>query len=152
MENTSIRASLRLVGDEFDVNYVTEFLDRKPDYLRIKGEVIRNDFRAGFTAWGILIDESESLDTNTHLIPIFDFIEQNLEKLQLLSYKMKAEWQISVCITICHERTPSVGLVPKHMKLASAINAVIDFDLYASQFNIDEMASLDKCPLCGIGK
>ena len=149
MENTSIGASLRLVGDDFDVDYVTAFLDRRPNYLRVKGEIIKNDFRAKFTAWGIRIEESESLDTGTHLIPIFDFIEQNLEKLQFLRDKMKAEWQIDVCITICNERTPGVVLEPKHMELASAINAYISVDLYAQQFNIDDMTSLDKCPLCG---
>jgi len=139
---------LRLVGDEFDVNYVTEFLNTEPDYLRVKGRVVRNDFHARFTAWGIRIEESESLDTNTHLIPIFEFIEQNLEKLQFLCDKMDAEWQINVCIKIRNERTPGVVLEPKHMELASAISASIDFDVYAQQFNIDEMVSRDKCPLC----
>ena len=149
MENTSIMASITLVGDEFDTDFVTSLLNKQPDYLRIKGAMIRKGLHARFTEWGIHVDEAESLDSNTHLIPIFNFIETNLEQLQQLSAKLNAEWHIVVCINILNERTPGIGFSPRQLELASAIKAHIGFDLYAQQFNIDDMASLDKCPLCG---
>jgi len=42
LENTSIGASLMLIGDEFDTDYVTLLLNKKPDYLLTKGKLIES--------------------------------------------------------------------------------------------------------------
>ena len=152
LENTSIMASLTFLGDEFDTDYVTTFLDRKPDYSCKKGEgreVVKGvTYISECTDWGIRIKQAESLDMDTHLNPIFDFIEHNLDKLQLLSEKFDANWHIDVCITIQHERTPGMVLTSRQMELASAIKAYISFDLYAHQYTSEDWAP-GKCPLCG---
>ena len=132
MENTSIGASLSFVGDEFDTNYVTQILDKKPDYILTKGELIKSTGRlSSVTVWEIRIAQKESMDIDTHMIPIFDFIEQNIEILQSLSSELDSEWRISVHIIIRNGKSPGMFLAPKQIELASAINAGIDFDLYA---------------------
>jgi len=130
MENTSILAHLTFVGDEFDTDYVTSLLNRQPDYLRIKGVETRKDFKARFTEWGIHVGEAESLDSNTHMNPIFDFIEANLEKLQQIDNEFDAEWHILACVHIRNERAPAIVFTPRQLELASAIKAHIGFDSY----------------------
>jgi hypothetical protein len=92
MEKTSIHASLTLVGDIFDIDYVTSTLGVKPDRVRKKGEIIRSGPQVfDHTEWGIHISEAESLDTSTHLDPIFDFIEQNCDTLKELYILLLAD-------------------------------------------------------------
>lgn len=135
MENTSISASLTLTGNEINTNHVTISLGKEPDYLREKGERIRgSSHMSDHAEWGIHIKEDESIDMDTHLNPIFNFIEQNLEQLQMLSEKFSAEWHIVVCITIRNEVTPGMVLTPRQIELANAIKAHIGFDVYAHQF------------------
>ena len=130
-ENTTIQAHFTLIGDEFDTDYVTAFLNRKPDYLRLKGEPLRfSKNKFGHTEWGIHIDESESVDAETHLEPIIDFIEQNLEKLQLLCEKCDAEWHILFCIIIRNEDPPGIVLSPRQIAIINALKAHIGFDMY----------------------
>jgi len=121
---------MTLVGDEYDTDFVTSLLNKQPDYLRIKGSVIRNGLHARFTEWGIRVDEAESLDSDTHLNPLFNFIEINLEHLQQLSVELNAEWHIVVCIMIRNGRAPGIGFSPRQLELASAIKAHIGFDMY----------------------
>ena len=153
MNKTSIEASLKLAGDKFDTAYVTSILEKEPSYLRIKGQSFQaakgNICIANYTAWGFHVEEAASTDMDTHLNPIFDFIEQNLEKLQLLSEELEAKWQIDVCITICHERTPGMVLTARQMGLANAVGAYISFDMYAQQYIFEDI-TFEKCPLCGL--
>jgi len=119
------------VGDEFDTDYITSFLNKQPDYLRIKGEMVRDGFHARFTEWGINVNEAESLDLDTHLNPLFNFVGANLEQLQQLSTDLNAEWHIVACIMIRNGRTPGIGFSPRQLELANAIKAHIGLDMYA---------------------
>ena len=149
MKNTSIQASLELLGDKFDTNYVTTLLNKKPDYILTKGDLIKSTKqKSDVTVWGIRIKEAESVDLDTHLNPIFGFIEQNLDIIKLLNEKIDAEWIINAYITIRNERTPGMVLTPRQIELANAIKATIGFDLYAHQYTL-EQTSFDQCPLCG---
>jgi hypothetical protein len=89
--------------------------------------------KSNITVWGIRIKQAESLDMDAQLHPIFDFIEQNIEHLKLLSKCFESEWRIDVYITIRNECSPSMVLSSKQMALANAINATINFDVYAHQ-------------------
>ncbi|MDR1000559.1 MAG: DUF4279 domain-containing protein, partial [Clostridiales bacterium] len=72
-----------------------------------------------------------SLDTSTHLDPIFDFIEQNCDTLKELYIALKAEWHIVVCINIRDNGSPRVVLSSRQISLANAIEVNIGFDIYA---------------------
>jgi hypothetical protein len=131
LTKTSILASLHFIGDDFDTDYVTAVLNKKPDEIRAKGDLRKYSMsRYDCTIWSIDFKESESIDMDTHLIPLFDFIEQNLEKLQLLTEELDAEWHIAACISIRNGHAPAIVLTPRQMELASKIKAYMDFDLY----------------------
>jgi len=135
MKNTSMQVSLELVGDEFDINYITELLNREPDYQLKKGDVIKLTKRESpYTIWRISVKESESLDLDTHTNPIFDFVERNLEGFKLIAKEIKADWFIRIYMTIRNGRSPSIGFTPRQVELANIIKADIDFDLYVHDF------------------
>ena len=135
MKKTTIQASLEFIGDKFDTDYVTALLNKEPDCLVIKGEIIKTTMRKSIiTVWGICVEQSESMDMDTHLVPIFEFIENRLEQLKLLKQMFDAEWQINIFITIRNENVPGMVLSSKQIKLANAIEATIDIDLYVHQY------------------
>ncbi|MCL2048240.1 MAG: DUF4279 domain-containing protein [Defluviitaleaceae bacterium] len=143
MEKTSIQVSLELLGDMFDVDYVTTLLNREPCYTLTKGEIIkRTKQKSCVTVWGISGEREESVDMDIQMNPIFDFIEQNVESFKLISVECQAEWRISADITIIDEHTPAMVLSPRQIFLANEIKATIDFDMYARQ----------KCPMCSTFK
>ena len=120
-----------LIGDKFDTDYVSLILNKKPDNILIEGELIESTGRpATITVWEIRIAQKESMDIDTHIAPIFDFVKQNAKKIQSLSNEFDSEWRISVHIVIRNGQSPGMFLSPEKIGLASAINAGIDFDLY----------------------
>ena len=137
MNKTSMQASLSFVGEEFNTEYVTFILNQKPDRVRQKGEpiiigrmtIIRSP-EFDQTVWSIKIPEAESLDTDTHLEPIFDFIEKNLEKMQTLKTKFDAKWHVDVGIFIRDGHSPGIVLTSRQSSLLSAVEADIGFDMY----------------------
>ena len=131
MNKTSIAAHLTLVGNDFDTDYVSLFLGTKPSYTRKKGELIRGGTQTfKHTEWGICVEEAESIDCDTQLKPIFDFIELHNEKLIFIKNELAAEWHLLIYISIKDGYTPGIVLTPDQIAFAHSISAHVGFDLY----------------------
>ena len=130
MKETMVSVSLTLIGDDFDLAYVSNTLNILPTYTRNKDEVLGNGRLFGHTEWGIGTDYEPSHDIGIQIQRILDTILDKEDTLQTICTECNAQWHILVVIYIVKGKTPIMILPKKLISIAAAIEAQIGFDTY----------------------
>ena len=133
MDNTNIRASLRIMGDNYDIQEVTELLGICPSESWYKGEVIRNkDRRRTYTAWVYNTDIAETLDINMQIKKLEEVFSSKVEAISLLKKKYDLDISIDFVIIIENGEPPAIYFEPKFIEFAAKIGARFDIDTYVN--------------------
>ena len=121
---------LRIMGDEYDVEAVTNKLRIQPTETWKMGDYIRNkDIRYKYTCWLYSTGEAP-LKFKTQLEKIECLFLPKIEELCQLKdqYDLNFSFDIVICAT--GEEFPSVRLENPFMHLVDKLDARIDFDIY----------------------
>lgn len=142
MEKTNAYAYISFVSnsdfdDDFPLEIVSERLRVIPTKTRKKGEQTPykpplTHYR--FTSWEYGTDNTITLDVNDVLMPVIDMLEPRIEDIILLKKEWNLRADIHIVIQIYDGFTPGLGIEARASRVAAAIDAYIDIDLYVSPF------------------
>ena len=132
-----IRAELTLIGDDFDLNYVTESLHMKPNYLRRKDEILRNGRFFGHVEWGILTKLYSTSDLSPIIEELLSKVTCPPEALCDIAQQCHAEWHIVILIRAFEDEKfpgcwnfPSIYFPADFIKFCADIKAEMGLDTY----------------------
>lgn len=133
MDNTSIKAELRIMGDEFNVQEITEVLGIAPTGTWCKGDAIRNSGKSRtYTAWMYSTDVKETLDINEQAEKLKSLFHPKVKEIAFLKEKYDLDISIDFVIIIENEIAPAIYFLPQFIQFASKIEARIDIDTYVN--------------------
>ncbi len=131
MNNTNVRVDLRIMGNEFDVQVISNEIGILPTMSWNIGDHIRDtDKVRTYTAWIFSTGAEETMDVNTQLRKIEN---RFLSKASMLC-KLKKEYNLEICIDIViiieNQSPPAIYLDSSIINFASNIDARFDIDTY----------------------
>lgn len=133
MDNTNIRAELRIMGEGYDVQEITEVLGVKPSETWCKGDNIRKSAgKRTYTAWVYSTGVMETLDVNILAQVIEELFESKSKELSLLRQKHNLDISIDFVIVIENEAPPAIYFEPQFIQFAAMIGARLDIDIYVN--------------------
>lgn len=131
MTCTNIRASLRIMGDCFDVQKITDTLGVIPSKTWNMGDPIRNSRKTyTYTAWIYSTEIVESLNINTSIKQIEELFSSKVDKIIALRKQFELDISIDFIIVIENEEPPAIYFEPEFIKFAADIGAKFDIDTY----------------------
>lgn len=133
MNNTNVRAELRIMGDEFDVQVISKELEILPTTTWNTGESIRDTKKIRtYTAWIFSTGVDETLDINTQLKKIEDLFLPKEDILCDLKERYNLEYSIDIVIVIENQSPPAIYLDQSIIRFAYNIDARFDIDTYVN--------------------
>lgn len=133
MNCTNIKASLRIMGDCFDVQRITEALGIIPSRTWNKGDSIRSsNKKRTYTAWIYNTEIIESLDINTSIEQIKELFYSKVDNIVALRKQYKLDISIDFVVKIENEESPAIYFEPEFIKFIAEIGAQLDIDTYVN--------------------
>lgn len=133
MDNTNIRVEFRIMGEDYNVEEITDVLKIKPTNSWNKGEIIKNTGkRRTYTLWEYSTETEEVLDVNLHAKKIMEMFSTKIEEIELLKQKYKLDICIEFVIVIENESPPAIYFEPSFIEFAAKIGAQMDIDTYVN--------------------
>ena len=130
---TNHKASLRIMGECFDVHKITEVLEVCPDETWNKGDFIRNTGKKRtYTAWIYNTELLESPDLNMSVKQIMEVFGEKADKIILLKNEFDLEISLDFVIVIEDKEPPAIYFDVDFINFASKIGARIDIDTYVN--------------------
>lgn len=130
MEKTTVSAHLTLVGNDFDLDYVTNILEISPTYTRDKNEILRNGEKFGHTEWGTYTEYEQSFDIEIQLDKVLIPYRNKVDLMNKIRIECNAEWNVVIVIYIRNGHKPALGFSKHNLKFLASIDADVGFDLY----------------------
>lgn len=131
MTHTYMRASLRIMGDDFDVQKITDALEVKPGRVWNTGDPIGNSGkRHTETAWIYSTENTEGLDINILVNQIAEVFYAKADKIAALKKQYDLYISIDFMIAIKNEEPPAIYFESEFVKFAAKIGAEFDIDTY----------------------
>ena len=137
MNTSSVSIELALVGDDFDIHYVSQKLGIDPTNTRSKDEVLGNGRKFGHTEWSIEIEREASLDIENQYGKIMSMVQSKTDLLVQLCSECDAEWHILFVIYVENGAVPGMYLSTEFIAFSAAIGAQIGLDTYVLSVNED---------------
>ena len=129
--HTNIRASLRIKGEYFDVQKITDALGVTPSCTWNKGEFIRDSGKKRtYTAWIYKTEIIETLDINASVKQIGELFYSKVDNLVGLRKQYELDISIDFVIVIENEEPPAKNLDTDFIRFAAKIGAQFDVDTY----------------------
>lgn len=126
-----INVEFSLIGEDFDVDLVTDLLGITPTEVLIKGEKPENKNIPNIeTSWSIATGFEESFDINIQLSKLLNIFSEKQEILKELQKRFNLLMIISVTIYLAEEGFPAIYLEKETINFLSKIEAMIDIDMY----------------------
>lgn len=133
MTHTYMRTCLRIMGDYFDVQEVTDVLEVKPSRVWNRGEPIRNSGKEHTeTAWIYNTENVEGLDTDILINHIMELFYAKADKIAALKKKYDLYVSIDFMIAIKNEEPLAIYFESEFVKFAAKIGAELDIDTYVN--------------------
>lgn len=133
MKKTNVRVDFRIMGDEFDINLITESLDILPsDSWKIGDEIRKTGKKRAYTAWIYSTGYEETLDINTQIKKIESLFLTRTDTLCDLKKQYNLDFSIDIVIVIEDKEPPAIYLDHSIINFAAGINARFDFDTYVN--------------------
>ena len=131
MTHTYMGASLRIMGDCFDVQKITDGLEVTPGCVWNMGDPLRNSGKKHTeTAWIYNTGNTESLDINILVNQIAELFYSKADKIAALKEQYELYISIDFMIAIKNGEPPAIYFEPEFIKFAAEIGAVLDIDTY----------------------
>lgn len=133
MDNTNIRVEFRIMGEDYNVEEITQVLKIKPTNSWSKGECIENTGkRRTYTLWEYSTETEEVLDVNLHAQKIMEMFSPKIKEIELLKQKYKLDICIEFVIVIENESPPAIYFEPPFIEFVAKIGAQMDIDTYVN--------------------
>lgn len=133
MDRTNIKASLRIMGEHFDVQRITDTLGVIPSQTWNKYDPIRDSGKKRtHTAWIYDTEIIESLDVNTSVKQIKELFYSKANTIAALRKQYELDISIDFVIIIENEEPPAIYFEPEFIKFAAEIGAKFDIDTYVN--------------------
>lgn len=133
MNRTNIKASLRIMGEYFDVQRITDTLGIVPSRTWNKGDPIRDSRKKRtYTAWIYNTEIVESLNINTSIKQIEDLFYSKVDEIIALRKQYELDISIDFVIVIENEEPPAIYFKPEFIRFAAEIGARFDVDTYVN--------------------
>ena len=121
----------RIIGDNFDVDYITKVLSIIPSEYWRKGDLVKKrDVIRKYSCWEVSSGYKESLDINIQLDKIITIFSQQIDNLIMLKKMFDIEYIIEIVINVENNIKPTMCLSQRVIEFAYLIGAKIDFDIY----------------------
>ncbi|WP_449622910.1 DUF4279 domain-containing protein [Robertmurraya sp. Marseille-Q9965] len=131
MNKTNILAEFNIIGDEYDIEVISEQLGIEPTNYYKKGDKILNkEIQRKETCWSISSGYQISLDINDQLEKILSIIKPKRKILNKLREQYKLDYKFIIVIRVEENQSPAIYLENEVIEFANNIKADFDFDLY----------------------
>lgn len=129
--DTNIMVEFRILGADFDVDYITDCLSVTPSVFWKTGDKIEGkNYTRKHTCWEINTGYEESLDINTQLNKILSLLSSKTDDLIRLKKSFNLDYCIEIVINIENDIKPTMYLSKEVIEFAYMVGAEIDFDVY----------------------
>ncbi|MCH1939866.1 DUF4279 domain-containing protein [Holdemania massiliensis] len=133
MERTNVKVSLRFIGEDYDIQEITDTLNIIPSESWNKGEPIRNSGKKRtYTAWIYSLDAIETLDVCEQAKKIEKVFSPKGEKIATLKKKYNLDVSVDFVIIIENEDVPAIYFDASFIEFAAKIGARFDLDTYVN--------------------
>lgn len=131
MHKTSLKIYFRMMGENYDVNEITERLGIKPSQTWKEGDLIRNTGRRRtYTAWIYSTDTVETLDLNMLIKEITGVFLPVKDEIIELKKLYDLDISIDFVISIRRKQPPAVYFKEDFIEFVAKIEARMDLDTY----------------------
>jgi hypothetical protein len=126
-----VKADFKIIGQDFDINHITQALSVNPNYSWSIGErnfagMIRKE-----TCWALSSRYRKSYDVDEQLQPILNLLRRKIAQLLILKTMFNVSYQIRIAIKIIDGRTPALGFDIDDIDFAHKIGAEFVVDFYS---------------------
>lgn len=129
--HTQIGVSLRIMGEVFDIEKLTEQLGVLPSETWYKGDLIRNTGkRRTYTAWIYNIDRLETLDIGILVFQIRTLFSEKTDKIVPLKNQYNLDIWIDFVVVVENQEPPAIYFDSDFISFAAQIGAQFDIDTY----------------------
>ena len=125
-----ISSHLTLIGDYFDLDYVTRLSGMNPTYLRRNDERLNNGRLFGHTEWGIASEPMEDDSIELSLDELLSKITCDPVELYEIAQSCNASWHIVIVIYFEQDELPMLYLSQRFIQVAGQLHAEMGFDTY----------------------
>ncbi|MCQ4637782.1 DUF4279 domain-containing protein [Anaerovorax odorimutans] len=133
MEKTTVRIDLRIMGDEYDPQKVTQKLNIQPtDTWRMGDYIRKTNLKFNYTGWLYSTGEEETLHINTQLRKIESLFLPKTDMLCELKERYLLDFSFDIVISICNHKIPVIYFESPFTQLVAKLDARIDFDIYVN--------------------
>lgn len=130
LKTTNIKAYFRIIGDDFNPEYISNLLGLIPDESWRSGDAWKQDRTRTFSLWCLGTPYEETLYVEDQVKKMLNQIEQKKEVLK----KIKSEWDLNytceIVINIEANQTPAIVIDTDLIEFAHYVGAEIDIDTY----------------------
>lgn len=131
MKYTNIKLSLRFIGENFDIQEITNMLNVYPSETWNKGDFIRkSQKKRQYTAWIYSTDVIETLDINKLITNFKDLFYPKDNIIIALKEKFNLDISIDFVVIIENEEPPAIYFLQDFIEFAAKIGATFDIDIY----------------------
>ena len=131
MEKTNIRVDFRILGNNYDIQRISNSLNIEPTHFWNIGDNIRQTSKKReYTCWILSTGYEETLDVNTQLIKIQELLMEKTILLNELKESYDLNYNIEVIIKIENGEVPAIYIESETIQFAASIGARFDFDTY----------------------
>ena len=124
-----LQGFLTLIGDSYDLNYVTQTLGMNPDRTRKHDEILPNGQLLGLDSWGIETKLEESEDVECVLQKLIDRTREKTMLMREIAEECNAVWNV-VILEKVYDNLPVIVLSQNTIRYLYEINAELGFDSY----------------------
>lgn len=138
MDTTNVKVEFIILGNGFSPDDISDKLSIEPSLKWKRGDKINPEKHERIykcSGWEISTEYEESFDINEQLDKILKKIENYGGVLAKLCEKDGIESRFCIVIKIEKGQTPAMVLSRKLIEFAYAINAEIEFDVYANPYS-----------------
>ena len=126
-----MKSYVKIIGDNYDVQEITDALNIEPHRTRVKGDLIRNTGkRYKYTTWIYGTDTIESFFIDELAEKIQKLFMPKADKIIELKEKYDLGIAIEFVIIIENKEPPSICFTPEFLAFAAKIGASFDLDMY----------------------
>ncbi|MDR1439320.1 MAG: DUF4279 domain-containing protein [Clostridiales bacterium] len=127
----TVKVDFRILGNDFDIAYITQCLSLKPNYVWPKGEYGSHGLTRSETCWALSSRYRKSYFVDEQLKPILKLLRHKTAKLLMLKKKYNLSFQIYIVLKIIDGRAPALGFDIDDLDFAQKVGAEFVVDFYS---------------------
>ncbi len=124
-----LKGYLTLIGDNFDLDFVSQTLKMKPDSIRKKDDLLPNGRQFGHVEWGIQTQTQTGDNVEPILQQLMDRTKGKTSVMREIAEDCHAIWNVLILLRV-YDELPLIIFSPDTIKYLYEIQAKLGFDTY----------------------